>query len=174
MNTFLLAMDLPPIITPDKGLVIWTLVVFVLVLIVLRKFAWNPILSTVDERTKSIQVSLEQAEKARAEMETMQAGNVQLLNEAKEERSKMLKEAKEIGEKLIAEAKEKASIEFSAKVESASKEIENQKLAAITDVKNQAGNLAIEVAEKILRKELSDKSAQETYANTLVDEFKMN
>lgn len=169
-----LFLELPPIITPDKGLVVWTVIVFFLVLAVLRAFAWKPILNTVDERTKKIEDALNEAEKARAEMEKMQAGNQQLLNEAKEERSKILREAKEAGEKLVAEAKEKASVEYSKKVADATREIENQKMAAITEVKNQAGQLAIEVAEKLLRKELSDKASQEEYASTLVDEFKMN
>lgn len=162
------------LLTPAVGLVFWTTITFLLLLVVLGKFAWTPILNTVKEREVSIRESLAQAEKARDEMAKLQADNQKLLNEAKEERAKILKEAKEIGDKLISEAREKASAEYSKKVADASLEIEAQKLAAIAEVKNNAGKLSVEIAEKILRRELADQSAQEAYATSLVNDLKLN
>lgn len=162
------------LVTPAIGLVFWTSVAFLLVLGLLRAFAWKPILGAVEERQKNITDSLAQAEKARAEMELLQADNQKLLNEAKEERAHMLKEAKELADKLVADARDKATVEYQKKVDESVREIENQKQAALTEVKNMAGNLAIEIAEKVLRKELADKEAQKNYASSLVDEFKMN
>lgn len=170
----LLALELPSIVTPEVGLVFWTFVVFIIVLFLLRKMAWGPILGAVEERQRNIVESLAQAELARDEMAKLQADNQKLLNEAKEERARMLKEAKEVGEKMVADARDRATVEYKKKVDEAVREIENQKQAALTEVKNQAGILAIEIAEKVLRKELNDPAAQKSYAAGLVNEFKMN
>jgi F-type H+-transporting ATPase subunit b len=162
------------ILSPEYGLIFWTLVSVLVVFFLLRKYAWKPILGALEERETSIEVSLQQAEKAREEMAKLTADNQKLLNEAKEERAKIIKEAKELGDKLVAEAKDKAAAEYGKKVAEATREIENQKLAAIAEVKNQAGTLAISIAEKLLKKELSNKPAQEALASELVDEFKLN
>lgn len=162
------------ILSPEYGLIFWTLVSVLVVFFLLRKYAWKPILGALEERETSIEVSLQQAEKAREEMAKLTADNQKLLNEAKEERAKIIKEAKELGDKLVAEAKDKAAAEYGKKVAEATREIENQKVAAIAEVKNQAGTLAISIAEKLLKKELSNKSAQEALASELVDEFKLN
>lgn len=162
------------LLQPDLGLVFWTVIIFLVVLFILRKYAWNPILNSLDERETSIAEALQQAEKAKEEMAKLTADNEKLLNEAKEERAKILKEAKEVGEKMITEAKDKAGVEYSKKVEDAKREIDLQKQAALAEVKNEVGTLAVAVAEQLLKKELNDKGAQEKYVAELVDDFKMN
>ena len=162
------------LLNPDPGLIIWTLIVFGLVLIILKKFAWKPILDSLDERDQSIQQSLDQAEKARDEMARLTSDNQKILDEAKEERAKILKEAKEASTMLVEDAKNKAKVEASKIVEDSGKEIEIQKLAALAEVKNQVGEMAIEIAQDILKKELSNKSDQEAFVSKLVDDFKLN
>lgn len=162
------------LVTPAVGLVFWTTLTFLILLLILRKIAWKPILNSVKEREQNIRESLSQAEKAKEEMANLQAENIKLLNEAKEERTKILKEAKEAGDKLIADAKDKAGAEYSKKVEEAVREIENQKMAALTEVKNEAGKMAVEISKKILQKELSDPQAQQAYASSLVNDIKLN
>jgi F-type H+-transporting ATPase subunit b len=170
----MLLLELHPLVTPGIGLIFWTTLSFLILLLVLRKFAWKPILTAVKERDLSIEVALQQAEKAREEMARLTSDNQKLLNEAKEERARIIKEAKDLGEKIISEHKEKALTEFNKKVGEATREIQNQKMAALTEVKNSAGLLAVEVAERILKKELSNKKAQEDYASELVEDFKLN
>ncbi len=162
------------LLTPSIGLVFWATVAFLLLLILLRKFAWTPILTSVKEREHRITDAVLQAEKARAEMAALSANNERLLNEAREERAIIIKEAKAVGDKLIADAKEKAGVEFNKKVADAAREIENQKMAALTEVKNYAGKMALEIAEKVLKKEFSDPQKQQSYAAELVDDLKLN
>ncbi len=156
------------------GLFFWQTVLFVIILFLLRKFAWKPILNAVNEREQSIEESLKAAEKAKEEMANLQAANEKLLLEAKEERAKIIKEAKDAKESLISEAKEEAR-EAAAKItENAKKEIESQKNAVMADIKNEVGTMAVEVASKILRKELKDKKEQDKYLNELVADIKLN
>lgn len=162
------------LLQPDPGLIFWTLIVFGIVVLLLKKFAWQPILNALDEREQSIRNSLDQAEKARKEMAELTSDNERILNEAKEERARIIKEAKETHESILGEAKEKAKVEASKIVADAAKEIETQKMAAITEVKNSVGNMAIDIAEKILKRELDDKVKQEEYASSLVEKFKLN
>jgi F-type H+-transporting ATPase subunit b len=162
------------LVTPNIGLVFWTTLAFLLLLFVLSKYAWTPILTAVKERESNIVNALNEAEKARAEMSKMTSDNEKLLAQTKEERSQILKEAKAIGEKLIEEAREKAKLEANKYLAEAKAEINNQKMAAITEVKNQVGTMAIELSEKILRKELSAKDAQQKYATELLSEAKLN
>lgn len=162
------------LLMPEWGFVIWATVTFLLLLILLRKYAWKPILKAVNERELNIEESLKQAEKARMEMSSLKAENERILNEAREERSKILKEAKEAGERIRTELNEKANKEYTQKLEDATREIENQKQAALTEVKNTAATIAIEVAEKVLSRELDDKASQEQLATQLVEEFKLN
>jgi F-type H+-transporting ATPase subunit b len=162
------------LVTPSLGLVFWTTLAFLLLLFVLRKFAWTPILDAVKERELNIEVALQQAEKARAEMAKMSADNEKLLMAAKEERSIILKEAKMAGEKLVEDAREKAKEEVSKLLAEAKVEITNQKLAAITEVKNQVGIMAIELSEKIMRRELAGKDEQQKYAAQLLAETNLN
>jgi F-type H+-transporting ATPase subunit b len=162
------------LLLPSVGLVFWSTLAFLLLLAGLRIVAWKPILASVKEREQRITDAVLQAEKARAEMAALSANNERLLNEAREERAIIIKEAKAVGDKLIADARDKAGIEYSKKVADAGREIENQKQAALTDVKNYAGKVALEIAEKVLRKEFSDPQKQQSYAAELVDDLKLN
>ena len=162
------------LLTPEFGLIIWTLLAFLIVLFILKKFAWKPILNSLKERETSIADSLATAEKVKAEMAQLKSENEALLAKAREERGQMLKEARETKDRIISEAKEQAKIEANKIVVDAQAVIEQQKMAALTDVKNQVGNLVIEVAEKVLRRELGNKSEQENYIKQLAEEVKLN
>ncbi|MBA2500920.1 MAG: F0F1 ATP synthase subunit B [Chitinophagaceae bacterium] len=162
------------LLLPSLGLIFWTLLAFIIVFLVLKKFAWKPILNSLDEREKGIADSLSTAERVRAEMTQLQNENEILLAQAREERGAMLKEAREIKEKIITDAKEQAKVEASKIINEAQLAIQTQKMAAITDVKNQIGKMVIEVSEKILKRELQDKPAQEKHIAQLVEGVKLN
>jgi F-type H+-transporting ATPase subunit b len=162
------------LLLPELGLFVWTLLAFLVVFLILKKFAWKPILATLNDREKSIADIIASADKVRQEMESMKSENEQLLNQAREERSLMLKEAKDTKDKIVNDAKSQAIEEANKIMADARAQIQNEKMAALTDVKNQMGKLVIEVSEKVLRKELSDKSAQENYISTLAKEIKLN
>lgn len=162
------------LLTPSLGLLFWTLLAFLIVFFVLRKFAWRPILNSLNERERGIADSLETADRVKREMAALKNENEELLARAREERGAMLKEARETKDRIIAESKEQAKIEYSKIVAEAQQAIETQKMAAITDVKNQVGKLVIEVTEKVLRRELSDPAAQEAHIKDLVEEVKLN
>lgn len=162
------------LLQPALGLFFISLLIFIIVFLILKKFAWKPILSTLKEREDSITDSIATAERVKEEMAQMKAEHEHVLAEAKAERSLILKEAKEAKEKIISEAKAQAQAEAKKIIQDASVAIENQKMAALTDVKNQVGTLVIEVAEKVLRKELSDKQNQDAYIKQLAQEIKMN
>ena len=162
------------LLTPHLGFFVWTLVAFIIVLLLLRKFAWKPILKSLNERESNIADSIATAEKVRAEMAQMKSENEALLAKAREERAQMLKEARDTKDKIIGEAKEQAKVEANKIITDAQAAIQQQKMAALTDVKNQVGNLVIEVAEKVLRRELGNKAQQETYIKELTDEVKLN
>jgi F-type H+-transporting ATPase subunit b len=162
------------LLLPSLGLFVFTLLAFMIVFFILKKYAWKPILNTLNERESSIADSIASAEKVRAEMANMKSENEQLLNQAREERTIMLKEAKDTKDKMIAEAKNAANDEANKIMAEARAQIQNEKMAALIDVKNQVGKLVIEISEKVLRKELSDKAASETYINTLAKEIKLN
>jgi F-type H+-transporting ATPase subunit b len=162
------------LLIPALGLFTISLIIFIIVFLILKKFAWKPILSTLKEREDSISDSIATAERVKEEMAQMKAEHEHVLAEAKAERSAILKEAKDAKEQIIREAKEQAQKEAKKIIAEASVAIENQKMAALTDVKNQVGTLVIEVAEKVLRKELSDKANQEAYIKQLAGEIKLN
>jgi len=162
------------LLTPALGLIFWTFIAFIVVLIVLRKYAWKPILSTLKERETGIADAIASAEKIKAEMTALKNENEALMAKAREERAVILKEAKEQSDKMIAEAKEKAKQEYERIVADAQTAILQQKNAALTDVKNQVGALVIEVSEKILHRELSSKAEQEKYIQTLVNAVPLN
>src|SRR5689334_11139532 len=149
------------LLTPDPGLLLWTLLAFLIVFLILRKYAWPAIIKGLKEREESISNSLATAERVKAEMAQLKSENEALMAKAREERAVMLKEAKEATTKMIAEAKDKAKSEYDRIIADAQTAIQQQKNAALTDVKNQVGNLVIEVAEKVLRKELANKAEQE-------------
>lgn len=162
------------LLTPHLGFFVWTVVAFVVVLLLLKKFAWKPILKSLNERESNIANSIAAAEKVKAEMAQMKSENEALLAKAREERAQMLKEARETKDKIINEAKEQAKVEANKIIVEAQAAIETQKMAAITDVKNQVGKLVIEVSEKVLRRELGSKESQEAHVRSLVDEVKLN
>ncbi|MFB6457523.1 F0F1 ATP synthase subunit B [Chitinophaga sp. Hz27] len=162
------------LLIPAVGLFIISFVIFVIVFLVLKKFAWTPILAVLKEREGSIADSIASAERVKEEMAQMKAEHEHVLAEAKAERSKILKEAKDAKDLIISEAKTQAQAEAKKIISEAYSAIETQKMAALTEVKNQVGTLVIEVAEKVLRKELSDKSAQEGYVKQLAQEIKLN
>ena len=162
------------LLLPGIGLIFWTLIAFILVFIILRKFAWKPILSSLNERERTIADSLETAQRVKAEMAQLKGENEEMLAKAREERGLMLKEARDTKDRIISEAKEQAKVEANKIIVEAQQAINAQKMAAITDVKNQVGKLVIEVTEKVLRKELSNKEAQEAHIRSLVGEVKMN
>lgn len=162
------------LLQPGLGLLFWTFLVFVIVFVILKKFAWKPILSTLKERETGIAEAIATAEKTKAEMAQLKAENEALLQKALEERAALIKEAKEQSDKMIAEAKDKAKAEYDKILADAQAAIWQQKNAAITDVKNQVGALVVEVSEKILRRELSNKAEQENYIKQLADAVKLN
>jgi F-type H+-transporting ATPase subunit b len=162
------------ILLPELGLFLWTLLAFLIVFLILKKYAWKPILETLNEREKSIADSIASAQKVRDEMANMKSEHELLLVQAREERSHMLKEAKDAKDKMIADAKNMAGEESNKILAEARTQIQNEKMAAMIDIKNQVGALVISVSEKVLRKELSDKKAQESYINTLSQEITLN
>lgn len=162
------------LLLPKIGLILWTLVAFGIVFYILAKYAWKPILKSLDEREKNISDSILSAENMKKEMAQIQSENEALLAKAREERSQMMREAKEMRDKMIQDAKEQARKETNKIVADAQSVINQQKMAAITDLKNQVGNLVLEVSEKVLRRELNDKEAQEKYIQQLAQDIELN
>ena len=162
------------LLTPEFGLLIWTLLAFLVVFFILGKYAWPAIVKGLNQRERSIADSLATAERVKAEMAQMKSENEALLARAREERAQLLKEARETKDKIINEAKEQAKTVADKIVTEAQAAITSQKMAALTEVKNQVGKLVIEVSEKVLRRELGNKDAQEAHIKELVDEVKMN
>ncbi|MFL2574891.1 MAG: F0F1 ATP synthase subunit B [Flavobacteriales bacterium] len=160
------------LVTPAIGLIFWTTVVFTLLVLLLKKFAWKPILSAVDERNQSIKNSLAQAEKARNEMSELTANNEKIIAQAKVDRDVILKEARDMKNEIISEAKDKASKEAEKLVTTAKEQILNEKMKAITELKNHVADLSIEMAEKILSSELSDVAKQKELVKKAIKESK--
>jgi F-type H+-transporting ATPase subunit b len=162
------------LLTPGLGLLVWTLLAFLVVFFLLKKYAWPAIIKGLTERENGIAEALETAEKVKAEMAQLKNENEALLAKAREERAQLLKEARETRDKIVNEAKDLAKTEANKIILEAQAAINQQKLAALTDVKNQVGNLVIEVSEKVLRRELANKADQETYINQLAEVVKLN
>lgn len=162
------------LLTPEFGLLIWTMLAFLLVFFILAKFAWPAILKGLKEREEGIADSLQTAERVKAEMAQLKNENEEMMAKAREERAAMMNEARETKNRIISEAKEQAKIEANKIIVEAQQQINAQKMAAITEVKNQVGKLVIEVTEKVLRRELSSPAAQEEHIKGLVDEVKLN
>lgn len=162
------------LLTPDPGLLLWTLLAFLIVFFLLKKMAWPAIIKGLKDREQNIADSIATAEKVRAEMAALKSENEELMVQAREERGIMIRDAKEQTLKMIDDAKEKAKSEYDRIVADAQVAITQQKNAALTDVKNQVGALVIEVSEKILRRELSNKAEQEKYIKELAEEVKLN
>lgn len=162
------------LLTPDLGLLVWTLLAFLIVFFLLKKFAWPQIIKGLNDREANIAESIATAEKVKLEMSQLKSDNESLLAQAREERAQMIKDAKEASNKMISEAKEKAKAEYDRIIGEAQVAIQQQKNAALTDVKNQVGNLVIEVSEKVLRRELANKGEQENFIKQLAEVVKLN
>jgi len=156
------------------GLFFWQIILFVALLLLLRKFAWKPILNALNDREDGIKNALAEADKARQEMLNINADNERILNEARAERDTMLKEARDMKTNLIEEAKDEAKAQANKLVEQAKTTIENEKLAAIKDIKSQVANLSIDIAEKVVKEELSNKDKQLKLVDQLLGEIKLN
>jgi F-type H+-transporting ATPase subunit b len=156
------------------GLFFWQAVVFVLLLLLLRKFAWKPILNAVNEREQGIKNALDSAEKAKLEMANLQADNEKLLQEARAERESMMKEAREIKTKMIADAKEEAQAEANKVIANAQAAIQNEKKAAVAELKDQVASLSLEIAEKVVKAELSGKDKQLKLVEDMLKDATLN
>ena len=162
------------LLTPELGLFFWTLIAFLVLFFILRKFAWGPILSSLGDREKSIADSIATAERVKGEMTQLKSENEKLMAQAREERTLMLKEAKEMKDRIVNEAKEQAKAEANKIMIDAQQQIQQQKMAALTEVKNEIGSLAVAVAGKILRKQLSEAEGQEAYMQMLSEDIRLN
>lgn len=162
------------LVKPEFGLIFWMSLTFIIVLILLKKFAWKPILSIIKERETSIENALNAAQQAKEEMKALRSSNEKLLADARLERDQMLKEAREIKESIVNEAKTKASQEGDRMIAAARETINNEKMAAVAELKNQVASLSIEIAEKILRTELSNEEKQKALVKNLLEDIKLN
>ena len=170
----ILAFDPMQLITPDFGLVFWTTVVFLLFWFLIGKFALKPITKAIKDREFFINDALSAADRAKTEMQQLQSDNAALLKVAREEGAKILKEAKEVKESIIAEAHNRAKEEASKIVADAKVEIDAQKKLALAEVKNEVSKISIEIAEKVLGRELKSDKDQQVYINSLVEKIKEN
>ena len=152
------------------GLFFWQSLFFIVLIFLLKKYAWTPILNAITEREEGIKKALDAADSAKLEMEALNADNERILREAKAERDKILKEARETKETIVSDAKIKATEEADKVLASAREQINNEKLAAITDLKNQVADLSIEIAEKVLKAELKDEEKQKELVNNALKE----
>ncbi|MDG1659909.1 MAG: F0F1 ATP synthase subunit B [Winogradskyella sp.] len=162
------------LITPELGLVFWTLVTFLILLFILRKFAWKPILGAVSDREEGIKDALASAEKARQEMENLTADNERILQEARAEREAMLKDARDVKNKMIADAKGEAQAQASKMIEQAQLAIESEKKAAMAELKSHVAGLSLDIAEKVVRDELSNKDKQLKLVEDMLGEATLN
>jgi len=162
------------LVTPDYGLVIWMLISFGIVLFILKKFAWKPILKIIKDREKTIENSLNSAKQAREEMKKLEADNKKILAEARAERDALLKDAKMTKEKIIKQSEEEAKTKANKILENAQTEIENQKRKALDQIKKEVAFLSVDIAEKILKKELEPASKQKDYIDGLIEEIDLN
>ncbi|MDG2449148.1 MAG: F0F1 ATP synthase subunit B [Saprospiraceae bacterium] len=162
------------VIKPDFGLIFWTTIIFGLFWFLIGKMAFRPIAEALKSREDDIQGALDEAAKVKEEMKNLQSQNEQLLQEAREERAGMLKDAKDMKNKIVSDAKVKAKEEASKIVEGAQREIENQKNVAIAEVKKEVGAMAIDIAEKILQKNLSSDKDQVSFVKDLVGKMSNN
>ncbi|MCV9929725.1 F0F1 ATP synthase subunit B [Flavobacterium sp. LS1R49] len=158
----------------EFGLFFWQVVIFVGLVLLLKKFAWKPILDAVNDREEGIKNALLSAENARQEMQNLQADNQRILNEARAERDAMLKEAREMKEQMIAESKSEAQAQGQKMIEQAKAAIESEKNAAMAELKSQVSTLSLSIAEKLLKEELSNKEAQTKLVEKLLGDVKLN
>jgi F-type H+-transporting ATPase subunit b len=162
------------LVTPDIGLIFWTTVSFSILYFILAKFAWKPILGAVNEREKSIKDALSAAEMAKEEMASLKADNEKILNEAKLQRESLLKEAREIRSRIIADAESEATEKANKLIQSAKTAIENEKSAAMKELNNTVVDLSLNIAEKLLSKELDNKEKQQENIQEILENTKLN
>ena len=160
-------------VTPDYGTIFWMIIIFGIVLFILKKFAWAPILNALKEREQSISDALHSAENARKEVAGLKASNDQILAEARREKEVILKEAREIKDKIIAEAKLQANAETQKGIENARMQIQAEKTAAINDIKKQVAELSVMIAEKVVRQQLDNSKNQEILVEELLKDLKL-
>ncbi|MGB1283716.1 MAG: F0F1 ATP synthase subunit B [Polaribacter sp.] len=162
------------LITPEWGLIFWTGISFLILLFILKKFAWKPILGAVSEREEGIKKALASAEEAKKEMQNLQADNEKLIKEARAERDAMMKDAREIKEKMISDAKEEAKEVTSKLIEKAQTSIQQEKQAALAALKKQVADLSIGIAESVLKKELASKDDQLKLVEGMLEDVTLN
>ncbi len=162
------------LVTPAVGQLFWGGLVFIILLILLKKFAWKPILSALNEREEEIQSSIDLAQKTRDEMKALQSKNEDLLKEARIERDKLIKEANETSKQLVAESKEKAQVEADKIIADAHKVITSEKNAAMSEIKTHVAALSLEIAEKIVKGELASNDKQKALADQLAEDISLN
>lgn len=162
------------VLRPEPGLLFWSILIFLIFWFLVSKFAFKPIAQALIKRENHIQDALNDAKKAKDELRKIQSENTKLMDEARAERAKLLKEAKDHRNQIVAEAKQAAKEEAGRMIAQATQEIENQKKAALQDVKNQVTAIALEVAEKVVKKELSSQANQMEYLNDLVNDINLS
>ena len=162
------------LVTPNVGTIFWMIIVFGIVAFVLKRFAWKPILNALTEREQSIESALSAAQQARQEMESLKAGNEELLAKAQKEREEIMREALKLKDNILSEAKVKAEKSMQSSVENAKKQIESEKEKAIEEMKKQMTELSFLIAEKIIRKELTDTRSHNELVEQLIEEIKLN
>jgi F-type H+-transporting ATPase subunit b len=162
------------LLTPAFGTVVWASISFIVVMLLLRRFAWGPILSALSDREQSIAGALSQAEKVRQEMAELSASNESQLNEARAERDRMMREAREMADQMVADAKNKAKEAADKEVASAKDAIAIERKAAVAELKAEVGTLSLEIAERLLREKLESSEEQKALVNRLIDESPLN
>ena len=162
------------LVTPGIGLVFWTAITFIFLLLIMRKFAWKPILGAVSEREESIKNALDAAEEAKKEMQNLQVENNRILKEARAECDTLLKEAAETKNKIVKNAKEESKVEANKIIKRAQATIESEKKAAVADIKSQIANLSIEIAKKVIKDQLVNKDKQLQLVEEMVGDIKLN
>ncbi|MET0569918.1 MAG: F0F1 ATP synthase subunit B [Pedobacter agri] len=162
------------LLVPEIGLLVWNSIAFLLLLFLLGKFAWKPIMKAIHEREQSIDDALNKAELAKQEMARLTSQNQDLMQQARAERDEILKEAKTLKDSILNEAKKQAQVEGAKLIEKAKIEIENQKKVALAEVKGQVSTLSLEIAERVLRTQLDDKAKQEALVANLLKDVELN
>lgn len=162
------------LITPEYGLFVWQVVVLIILIFLLTKFAWKPVMKAVGEREDSINDALASAEKAKEEMANLKADNEKMLQQARAERDEMLKEAQEMKKSIISEATEDANQKAEQILKKAQITIQSEKKQALAEIKSQVADLSIQIAETVVKKQLDDKKEQMTLVNKMLDDVKLN
>ncbi|MCT4639041.1 MAG: F0F1 ATP synthase subunit B [Bacteroidales bacterium] len=162
------------LLTPDMGIIFWSSLTFLILLLILRRYAWKPILQAIKSREDSIQEALDSAKLAKEQFSKLQEGNKEIIKEAKAQKDSILKEARDIKDQIIKEAKEQADAEAAKMRKSAAQDIDSMKKEAIVDIKKEVASLSVDIAEKILKKDLENSEEQKRMIESFVDDIKIN